>query len=95
MTIVFSRTKRTKQGGVKKIHDFRVLRLCDLTGEPTRLSTPEPDGNTTSLEDYSLSTYVAICNTNSKNLDINNVFTNLHKNIFEYLNLSIDKSIFT
>ena len=29
----FSRTKSTKQGEMKKIYDFRTLRLCDLTGE--------------------------------------------------------------
>ena len=34
----FSRTKSTKQGEMKKIYDFRALRLCDLTGEP---SNPE------------------------------------------------------
>ena len=46
----FSRTKSTKQGEMKKIYDFSTFRLCDSTGEPTRLSTLEPDGKDTSVE---------------------------------------------
>ena len=35
----FKRTKSTKQGEMKKIGDFRALRLCDLTGEPSNSET--------------------------------------------------------